>query len=312
MTGPDELTNMGRVTDLDLARPDTALGGADPRADEAVLAADAAARAADVRIREITALSRLDEVVRLYDGIWRRDKNPPITTELLRAFSKAGNYVGGAYEGDVLVGACVGFFAAPAHESLHSHIAGVSAAVRGRRVGFALKLHQRAWALLRGVGAIGWTFDPLVSRNAYFNLAKLAAEPAEYLTNFYGGMNDSINAGEESDRLLVNWPLRAPSVVAACAGEGRPVSADALRRGGASVLLGISELGAPLPGTASGPVTLVALPRDVEALRATDPGLAKEWRMALREALTGQLADGARITGFDRAGWYVVTRGDSP
>lgn len=310
MTGPDELTTMGPVTDLDLARPEPALRD-DPHADEAVLAADAAARAAGVRIREITALADLAEVVRLYDGIWRRDKNPPITTELLRAFSKAGNYVGGAYEGRELVGACVGFFAAPAHESLHSHIAGVSTAVRGRRVGFALKLHQRAWALLRGVGAIGWTFDPLVSRNAYFNLAKLAAEPAEYLPNFYGGMNDSINAGEESDRLLVNWPLRVPAVVAACAGESRGADAAALRRAGAGVLLGVSEHGAPVPGSGDGPVALVGLPPDIEALRATDPGLAKEWRMAVRESLTGLLDGGGRITGFDRAGWYVVTRGDA-
>jgi predicted GNAT superfamily acetyltransferase len=310
MTKPTEPTNMGRVTDLDHADPNGAVR-ADSGADEAVLAADAAARAAAVRIREISDLAGLDEVVRLYDRIWRRDKNPPVTTELLRAFAKAGNYVAGAYDGEELVGACVGFFAAPAHESLHSHIAGVSAAVRGRRVGFALKLHQRAWALLRGVAAIGWTFDPLVSRNAYFNVAKLGAEPAEYLPNFYGGMNDGINGGEDSDRLLVQWPLRAPTVVAACTGEARAGDVDALRRRRADVVLAVSELGGPVVGPATGAVALAALPRDIEALRATDPGLAKEWRVALREVLSGWLADGGRITGFDRTGFYVLTRGEA-
>ena len=98
----------------------------------------------------------------------------------------------------------------------------------GRHVGFALKLHQRAWALLRGVSEIAWTFDPLVSRNAYFNLVKLGAQPAEYLPNFYGTMLDTINGDDDSDRLLVRWRLRSPHVVAAAAASthrrGSPTS----------------------------------------------------------------------------------------
>jgi len=182
--------------------------------DASVVAADAA-RAAGVAVRELAVLADLEAVYRLYDRIWRPDpSNPPVTTEMLRALSKAGNYVAGAYDGDELVGACVGFFSPPADEALHSHIAGVTAAALGRGVGYALKLHQRAWALARGAQTIAWTFDPLVRRNAYFNLAKLAATPAEYLPNFYGGMNDGINGDDETDRLLVHWPLAAPEVVA--------------------------------------------------------------------------------------------------
>jgi predicted GNAT superfamily acetyltransferase len=41
-------------------------------------------------------------------------------------------------------------------------------------------------------------------------------------------------------------------------------------------------------------------------LRRSDPRAAKEWRIALREVLGGLLADGARVTGFDRAGWYML------
>ena len=64
-----------------------------------------------------------------------------------------------------------------------------------------------------------WTFDPLVRRNAYFNTVKLAARPVEYLVDFYGEMTDEINAGQGSDRLLVEWPLLAPEVVSAAAGD---------------------------------------------------------------------------------------------
>ncbi|WP_199439746.1 GNAT family N-acetyltransferase [Umezawaea beigongshangensis] len=273
-------------------------------------AAEAAALAAGVTIREITGLPELEAVHRLYDEIWRPDPtNPPVTTELLRALSKAGNYVAGAFDGPRLVGACAGFFGPPARAALHSHVAGVSAAALGRSVGFALKLHQRAWALHRGVSTVAWTFDPLVRRNAHFNLAKLGAAPEEYLVDFYGGMRDGINGSDDSDRLLVHWDLTAPAVVAACAGTPSPRDARAELAGGAVVALGRSEHDLPIAGELAGDTLLVAVPRDVEALRSADPGQAKEWRVALRDVLTTLVADGARITGFDRAGWYVVTRG---
>ncbi len=303
MTSRDELTSLGGVTNLNrVASVDTDL------AHGAVVAADAAAMAAGVSVRQVTDLAELADVVALYATIWGRSENPPMTLELLRAFAKAGNYVGGAFDGDRLVGACVGFFHAPAEDALHSHIAGVAPDLNGRHVGFALKLHQRAWAMLRGVSEIAWTFDPLVSRNAYFNIVKLAASPGEYLANFYGPMLDTINGADDSDRLLVRWRLGDPAVVAACVGmSASAVIADEIAAG-AVVALGIGADGAPEPGDLAGPTALVAVPRDIGALRDADPALAQRWRLAVRESLTALLADGGRISGFDRAGWYVVRR----
>jgi len=299
MTQPDELSSMEVVTDV--TTTDVA-----PELDRAVQAADAAARSAGVSVRELADLAELEGVVELFSSIWGRTANPPVTIELLRAFSKAGNYVGGAFDGTRLVGACVGFFHAPAEDALHSHIAGVSPTATGRSIGFALKLHQRAWALLRGVSEIAWTFDPLVSRNAHFNLVKLAARPVEYLPNFYGPMVDSLNGDSESDRLLVRWQLRDPAVVLASAGASVPaVGADELAAG-AVVALGRAQDGTPEPGRLDGATSLVAVPHDIELLRVSDPALAQRWRVAVREALSALVADGGRIDGFDRAGWYVV------
>ena len=303
MTSRDNLTSVGSVTNL------PTVGNADTDVVHgAGVAADAAALSAGVSVREVTDLAELADVVTLYARIWGRSENPPLTLELLRAFTKAGNYVGGAFEGDRLVGACVGFFHAPAEDALHSHIAGVDPRLNGRHVGFALKLHQRAWALLRGVSEIAWTFDPLVSRNAYFNVVKLAASPGEYLTNFYGPMLDTINGADDSDRLLVRWRLRAPAVVAACAGRSEAALVADQIASGAVVALGIGTDGAPEPGDLDGATTLVAVPRDIAALRDADPALAQRWRVAVRESLVALLADGGRISGFDRAGWYVVRR----
>jgi len=294
---------MNRVTDLHPPH------GTHPRADTAVRAADTAAAAAGVRIRQISELDGFQAVYRLYDEIWRPDpKNPPVTTELLRGLAKAGNYVAGAYDGERLVGACVGFFGVPAGRELHSHVAGVSRHALGRDIGFALKLHQRAWAMLHDISAISWTFDPLVSRNAYFNMAKLAAAPAEYLPNFYGGMHDGINRSDESDRVLIRWDLGAPQVAAACLGTPRRCDAQAELAGGAVMGLSRSTDGRPVVGTVDGVTLLVAVPHDIEQLRSDDPACARHWRVAVRDVLGSAMAAGARVMGFDRSGWYIVSR----
>jgi predicted GNAT superfamily acetyltransferase len=292
--------------------PPTRLTLVGTEADQAAQVADTAALAAAVTVRELTDLLELQDVVRLFSAIWGRDANPPMTVELLRAFTKAGNYVGGAFdetsEGVRMVGACVGFFHAPAEDALHIHIAGVGPGLNGRHVGFALKLHQRAWALRRGVSEIAWTFDPLVSRNAYFNIVKLGAHPDEYLPNFYGTMLDSINGDDDSDRLLVRWRLRSPQVVAACSGRHTPAAVTDELAAGATVGLGVSDSGEPEPGVLEGATVLVAVPRDIGAFRADDPQLAARWRVAVREALGPLLSSGGRIEGFDRSGWYVIRR----
>ena len=272
----------------------------------ALEAAGSAARAARVLVRPVTTLPELTALDRMLAGIWRPDSpGPLLTTELLRALAKSGNYVAGAFDGGTLVGAAVAFFAAPGERELHSHIAGVVPGAAGRSVGFALKQHQRVWALQRGISTISWTYDPLVARNAWFNLAKLGAVPAEYLPNFYGAMHDGINGDDDSDRLLVHWPLAGPAVVAASAGRPHrfvrpPIATVALRR---------SEAGGPVPGSLRGQTLLVAVPEDIETLRRRAPAAARDWRVGVRETLGTLLADGLRFAGFDRDGWYVLTRG---
>jgi predicted GNAT superfamily acetyltransferase len=268
-------------------------------------AALAAAAAAGVTVREVSDAGEIHEMYRLFDRIWRPDPhNQPVTAALIRALSKADNYVAAAYDGAELVGGCVAFFGPPDRATMHSHITGVLQ----RGVGFALKTHQRGWAMRRGVKTISWTYDPLVSRNAYFNLAKLAATADQYLTNFYGGMNDGRNGADDSDRLLVSWDLTAPAVDAACA--GRP----ATRGPDDAAVVGLDRTAddRPAVGDLGGRTVLVAVPSDIETLRRTEPGVAHAWRIAVRETLGTLMAGGWRVVGFDRSGWYVLTKdGDS-
>jgi predicted GNAT superfamily acetyltransferase len=291
---------------------------------EAGEAAAKAAKAAGVVVRELGTIDELGAMITLFDEIWLPENgNSSLRLDMLRAMTKAGSYASGAFDlvSGELLGACIGFFGPPARAELHSHIAGVGPAGLGRAVGFALKVHQRAWCLRCGVRTIAWTYDPLIRRNGYFNLVKLGARPVEYLRNFYGTMDDAINGGTETDRVLVHWDLCAELVADASCGRPRQASFADERERGAVITLSAGPDGLPVPGLSipgpalaggSGARTLlVGVPADIEAMRVSDPAAAAAWRSALRDVLSPLLSSGARVTGFDRDGWYVVSlRGD--
>ncbi|HYL70243.1 MAG TPA: GNAT family N-acetyltransferase [Candidatus Dormibacteraeota bacterium] len=237
-------------------------------------------------ITEVSDPRALHELAELFATIWGVPGELPLDPSTLRALSHSGNYVAGAYSDDQLVGGLIGWLGGhPTHDlHLHSHILGVLPETAARGVGFALKQHQRSWCMARGVKSIQWTFDPLVRRNAYFNLVKLGAGAVEYLIDFYGTMDDGINAGDSSDRVLVSWELGAVRATAAAAGH--PL--------------------APRPGPGA---LLVPVPDDIVAIRRNDPALARRWRQEVRDALGGAMSRGYRITGFSRGFEYVLARG---
>jgi len=241
-----------------------------------------------VRVLPLDTLAAVRDAADLLARVWKTDTaKPPLAAEVMRAVEHAGGYVVGAYAGDVLVGASSGFLGMDHDQRpvLHSHISGV--VEQGRGVGLALKLHQRAWALHRGITGITWTFDPLVRRNAWFNLVKLGATGVEYLPDFYGPMTDGVNGGESSDRLFTRWDLTAQ--------PRGPLDTD-----GATLLLDEVD-GAPVATSHApdGSARLVLhLPADVEALRTTDPATATAWRLAVRQVLVPAFADGFTVRGM--------------
>jgi predicted GNAT superfamily acetyltransferase len=297
--------------------------------------ADESARlAADrlgLRISELVDAPSHHVAAALLQGVWRADSpDSVVNAALMTALAHAGNYVAGAYQGERMVAAAVGFLGVG---HLHSHVAGVDRTIRTGGIGFALKQHQRAWALARSITEVCWTFDPLVSRNAYFNLHKLGGSATEYLPDFYGELADGINLGDPTDRLYVRWRLESPAAVAAANGYPADVDAVAMRAEGAAVLvdrvgplgqfeapsaegwaLGYerpSVTGGSLPRLpADGRALLVAVPEDIETLRSHDPGAATQWRYAVRGALAEALDAGYRVDGFSRDGFYALAAGE--
>jgi len=214
-----------------------------------------------------------------------------------------------------MVGATVSFRGV--HEgraTLHSHITGVLPGAQLRGVGLALKLRQRAWALDSGIGSVTWTFDPLIARNAHFNLTKLGADAGEYLVDFYGPLHDDANGDDATDRLLAVWRLASPRVERALAGLTPASSIEALLGEDVPVVLDIGAGGDPVLGglagwagtTASGPDRALArIPDDILAVRSRDRRQSDAWRGALREVMTTLFATGLRPVDAIAPGWYV-------
>lgn len=257
-------------------------------------------------IRELRGVEELRELAELFAVVWGRGGEPPMGSDVLKALAHSGNYVSGAYRDGRLIGGLVGWFAGtpPDDLHLHSHILGVLPGSEAHGLGFELKQHQRRWCLERGLNVIEWTTDPLVRRNGYFNLTKLGANAPEYLINVYGEMRDGINAGEESDRLLIRWHLDSERAKTAAAGKTE--EPDVARLHG-DIRLAVDAAGGPLAShRRDARVLLCQVPEDIVAMRRADPVQARAWRVALRHAMTGAMAAGYELTGATRSGWYVL------
>ena len=208
-----------------------------------------------------------------------------VPVDVAIASGHVGGYFAGAFESDRLVAASYGFLGSlEGKPTLHSH---VTASVE-TGAGYALKLHQREWAEARGLSAITWTFDPLVRRNCHFNFTKLGAVATEYLVNFYGSMNDSLNLGDESDRLFAVLSLDGSLQHSSARGDSVPAALSGLE-GAPNIDEGFEHFLSDRTAFA------VVLPEDIESLRSADPQLATQWRLAVRSVLEESFQNGATI-----------------
>jgi predicted GNAT superfamily acetyltransferase len=255
-----------------------------------------------VTVRTVHDVAGITAVARFLAEVWRTPPGaPPYPAEVLHSLVHAGGAVHAAHVGERLAGAAVAVFGRPAEQESYSLVA---AADRG--LGYTVKQAQRTWALDLGARAMRWTFDPLVGRNARFNLVKLGALGTEYLVDFYGPMADGVNEGDESDRLTITWDLadpRKPSEAEAEAAEPERAAAPVTRT---------APDGGPLVrADPAGRYLWCRVPDDVVALRAADPRTALRWRHAVREVFTGAFAEGFTATGMSRDGWYTLSREDT-
>jgi len=175
--------------------------------------------ASEVSVRKCETLEEFHSCVDLQRQIWGEADLEVEPVTLFVVAAQTGGQVLGAFDGPRLVGYTLALAAlrnsAP---YLHSHMTGVLPAYRDRGVGRSLKLFQRQEALGRGIRLIEWTFDPLETRNARFNLNRLGAVSRRYLSNLYGVTSSPLHRGLPTDRLVAEWFLDSEHVLATLAG----------------------------------------------------------------------------------------------
>jgi predicted GNAT superfamily acetyltransferase len=247
---------------------------------------------AGIELGPLTSLGDADEIVRVMIATWGNHQLLP--REMIHALNHSGNVSWGAFVDGRLIGYVLGWAGIDPKDGLHIH-SHMLAAVPDRRhkgVGFALKLAQRAQALDQDVHLVRWTFDPLVARNAWFNMGKLGAVADRFERNFYGEMSDELNAGERSDRFVVRWDLDPEPGPAPAPSSNVPV---VLARSGDP------DRPAPQPsGPSESGAGWVEIPSEYAALREADPGLGTAWRDAVAEAVARLMERGALAVTFDK------------
>jgi predicted GNAT superfamily acetyltransferase len=218
-------------------------------------------------------------ISRLFDEIW--SVQGMVSPEVMVASLHNGGYGSVAWLGGEPIGAAFALVGAPLTGevglNLHSHAAGVLARLHSQDIGRRIKVHQWQWAKQNGFATMTWTFDPLVRRNAWFNIVKLGVEVLDYHVNFYGELHDGINAGEQSDRVLVKWEVAEHA--------SPPTGA-------------VSEVA---PG-----YTTIATPSDIESLRKTDKSSSDTWRLRQRSQFAEAKAAGCSVVGFSSEYEYVL------
>ena len=265
-------------------------------------AVHAAAEEAGITITKLTELEDADRVGRVITSLWGEES--VLGAPLTRAFQHAGSVLVGAEAQGDLVGFVFGFVGFDGGLHLHSHMLGVVPEWQRRGVGFALKLAQRAACLDQELDEVRWTFDPLIARNARFNLVKLGAIAPRILIDFYGEMADLVNRGDRSDRFEVVWRLRSERVERALEGE-----LEEPRFGEAILEVVEGEAATPrLIGVVPSEGATVAIPRDYLSLREKDAALGRQWREKAAEAFVSCFQTALEATWMTRDGRYVFER----
>src|SRR5829696_4977626 len=241
----------------------------------------------DIDIRECTTVEEFDQCVCLQrEAFGLPDLELSPRRHLIVARS-AGGFTLGAFDGGRMVGFVLNQLAARASPETgaeetvgYSHMMAVSKDYQNRGVGARLKWAQRARVVAEGRRFIRWTWDPVQSRNAHFNLNRLGVVVRRYAENYYGTDYSTVTGkfgeplGLDSDRLVAEWELDSPRVEALARGE--------------------------TPGPAGEPEASVAIPPNWGALVREDPAAARAELLRVRAEFQAATASGLVCAGFER------------
>lgn len=156
-----------------------------------------------LRARTLRTGTEFRAAAQLYTRVFGYDcPEFSLNLNLLSALARNGGSAVGVYsDEDDLIGFAYGFAGRDetGDDFHYSQAAVVDRAHQGDGIGRMLKEGQREVARAWGHRTMRWTYDPLLARNAHFNLSSLGAEGVAFVPDYYGRPG--------TDRIVVQWAL---------------------------------------------------------------------------------------------------------
>ena len=271
-------------------------------------------------IRDLRSIEDLAQAIAVEKEVWGADDLDLTPLTLAIAAKEAGSLWIGAFDGPKLAGYAFAFHALEnGKASLHSHMLAVRQQYREYDLGTKLKLAQRERALALHIHEITWTFDPLHSKNAHLNFAKLGVVSDIYKIDFYGASTSSALHQNSTDRLWAKWPIASRRVEDRLRGkDNRAEMLDALST--LQPLVRFNGEGKPARGELASALErqriAIEIPSNIRDIEDSEPELAKEWRLATRWAFSEALSHGFFVAEFCRTvrgqqgpGVYLLEKG---
>ena len=266
-----------------------------------------------VEARPLRTVEEFRQCERIQQAVWGVSA---VSGEVLSVTQKYGGAVIGSMVDGRIVGFIYAFLARRHGQLIHwSHMMAVEPDFRDQGLGLRMKAVHRQLALEQGIRSVCWTYDPLQSRNAALNLARLGGYAEEYLVDVYGRFASVIEKGLPTDRFVVNWRVGAARVGPRMAGKRpRPnlslprinetrTNADGFLEG-RSIRMGLHDRR-----------LLVQVPTNTDAMRERALPLAHRWRLDVRKVMThyfeaGYIADDfiTPSASADGGCYYVLRR----
>src|SRR5215213_132965 len=236
----------------------------------------------ETTIRECTTIEEFDRCVALQREAFGLPDLELSPRRHLIVSRQAGGWTLGAFVADRMVGFVHHLAAVRGHNEIfgYSHVMAVAKDYQNKGVGARLKWAQCERALREGRKVIQWTWDPMMTRNAHFNLNRLGATVQAYLADFYGVDYGADRAEDErpglpSDRLSASWNIDSARVHALAKGTEAPFAGKR--------------------------VATIAIPTDWNALVQRDVQRAREEQTRVREEFQRAFAEQLICAGFERS-----------
>jgi predicted GNAT superfamily acetyltransferase len=235
----------------------------------------------ETTIRECTTIEEFDRCVALQREAFGLPDLELSPRRHLIVSRQAGGWTLGAFVADRMVGFVHHLAGVRGDNEIfgYSHVMAVATDYQNKGVGARLKWAQRERALRDGRKLIKWTWDPMMARNAHFNLNRLGATVETYLDNFYGvdygaDRPEDDRPGLPSDRLSATWEIDSTRVHALA--TGAEASFEGKRVG------------------------TIAIPTDFNALVNRDVQRARDEQTRVREEFKRAFAERLICAGFER------------